>query len=183
MGQLMMRRPPMPAPEFTIPSGLTVRPICDTVEEIAAWIDLMAEGELISAPTPDHFDKLIRNRPGCSISDCFVIEENGNIIASITSYMLPDGDGDIHMVACSKKARGRGMGKLLMKIALKKLTDEGCNGVVLTTDDFRVPAIATYLADGFCPVLREEDHAERWARILKELGKRETVHLIDNSGV
>jgi hypothetical protein len=48
--------------------------------------------------------------------------------------------------------------------------EAGCHGAYLTTDDFRVPAIRSYLRAGFLPVLYQEDMAQRWAAVLQAMG-------------
>ncbi|MDR3689213.1 MAG: hypothetical protein P4L46_07535, partial [Fimbriimonas sp.] len=46
----------------------------------------------------------------------------------------------------------------------------GKRDIRLTTDDFRLAAIQTYLNLGFEPDMWHESHPGRWAAILQELG-------------
>ena len=70
------------------------------------------------------------------------------------------------MVACKPEFRGRRLGHLLNDIALYTLKKEGMETAHLTTDDWRIPAIKTYLKAGFTPDLESEpDFRERWDKI------------------
>lgn len=77
----------------------------------------------------------------------------------------------LHMVAARPEASGRGLGKLVCRAVLDYFARRGEQEVVLTTDDHRLPAIATYLEVGLRPMryVRGEDHAGRWKAILEKL--------------
>ena len=74
------------------------------------------------------------------------------------------------MVACAESARGRGYGTLLMQIASYVLKTEGMERARLTTDDWRIPAIKSYLRIGFTPDLSTEDFKARWEKIYEQIG-------------
>ncbi len=78
--------------------------------------------------------------------------------------------GYLHMAAVAPRYRGRGLGRCISLAALLHMRERGCLKAVLDTDDFRLPAIATYLGLGFVPDMLEADHAERWRAIFAELG-------------
>ena len=60
------------------------------------------------------------------------------------------------------------MGTLLNNIALWTLKKEGMQTAYLTTDDWRIPAIKSYLRAGFTPDLdTEDDFKNRWNAIYK----------------
>lgn len=91
--------------------------------------------------------------------------------------------GYIHMVACRPEYRGMGLGNVLNNIALKFLYDAGCNNAYLTTDDFRLPAIKSYITAGLLPVLyNDADEMEsRWLNVLSELNI-DRISAVDNAG-
>jgi hypothetical protein len=74
------------------------------------------------------------------------------------------------MVSVHKESRGKGLGAVLNQLALAALYKEGCTYVGLTTDEFRVPAVKSYLRAGFRPVLYEEDMESRWVFWLNRYG-------------
>lgn len=77
----------------------------------------------------------------------------------------------LHMVAARPEARGRGLGKLVCGAVLHYFGRQGKREVILTTDDHRLPALATYLGLGWLPMryVRGEDHAGRWEQAFKRL--------------
>jgi len=75
-------------------------------------------------------------------------------------------EGCIHMVACKPDFRGRGLGRLMLRMAVAVLKENGMETASLVTDDWRIPAIKAYLKVGFVPDLDSEpDYKERWDRI------------------
>ncbi len=75
------------------------------------------------------------------------------------------------MVSVLDKARGRKLGRAVCARVLQYLKENGCTQIVLTTDDFRIPAIKTYLSLGFQPVQNNEEMRRRWGAILSRLGE------------
>ncbi len=59
---------------------------------------------------------------------------------------------------------------MLNKVAVETLKNEGMETAYLTTDDWRIPAIKSYLRIGFEPDVSTEDFAMRWEKINEELG-------------
>lgn len=55
------------------------------------------------------------------------------------------------MVCAAPWARGYGIGTALARLAVNELLERGMETAHLTTDDFRLPAIRTYLEAGFVP--------------------------------
>ncbi|HOQ30035.1 MAG TPA: GNAT family N-acetyltransferase, partial [Armatimonadota bacterium] len=53
---------------------------------------------------------------------------------------------------------------------LRYMRDRGFQETYLLTDDFRLPAIKTYLRLGFEPEIADPSHPARWQRILSEIG-------------
>lgn len=77
------------------------------------------------------------------------------------------------MVGSLPECRGLGIGKAMLSKALMILHGRGCAVTTLTTDDFRLAAIKTYLDAGFRPVLwpdAESDMRQRWDAVIASLG-------------
>jgi mycothiol synthase len=72
------------------------------------------------------------------------------------------------MVAVDPRYRGKGFGRCISLAALIHMSERGCREALLDTDDFRLPAIRTYLALGFVPDMLEADHDDRWNAIFAE---------------
>src|SRR5690606_36526282 len=67
--------------------------------------------------------------------------------------------------------RGKGLGKLVSVAVLNDLYERGFRRCMLRTDDFRLPAIKTYLDLGFVPDMKDDSHPERWAKVWDALGR------------
>jgi mycothiol synthase len=105
--------------------------------------------------------------PGVSADAVFFLIKRDEYVATGTDKRLfAPNSGYLHMVAVAPLYRGRRLGRCISLAALRHMTIRGCPDVVLDTDDYRVPAIRTYLSLGFVPDIVESDHGERWRRIL-----------------
>ena len=65
--------------------------------------------------------------------------------------------------------KGHHLGKNVSIAAMHKCLSLGYRRISLLTDDFRIPALKTYLGLGWQPWLYENDMPERWAKITANL--------------
>ena len=77
--------------------------------------------------------------------------------------------GYVHMVGVVAEHTGHKLGKWVSLAVLCYFRDNNFKCSMLDTDDFRIPAIKTYLNLGFIPVYVEEGQPERWRNIFKKL--------------
>jgi mycothiol synthase len=86
----------------------------------------------------------------------------------------PGADGgvlaELGWVVVAPEHRGRGLGTLVCRAVIGFIARLGYDRAFLKTDDFRLPAIQTYLALGFEPALVDPSHPARWAVIHRLLG-------------
>jgi mycothiol synthase len=78
--------------------------------------------------------------------------------------------GRVDFVAADPAHSGRGLGMAVVSAVLRYLADRGYPEAMLTTDDWRLPAIRTYLNLGFRPDYCREDMPARWERVCADLG-------------
>ncbi|MBD3181723.1 GNAT family N-acetyltransferase [Candidatus Poribacteria bacterium] len=78
--------------------------------------------------------------------------------------------GSLHMVGVIPEHRGKRLGYVLSLCVLHFFRYNGFKFVRLSTDDFRLPAIKTYLNLGFKPVYLDNGHRQRWKNIFEKLG-------------
>lgn len=160
--------------DYPLAEGYGIRNIDGSEEDIAAWIEICKNGILPAAAGRDAYDTRITNLKGRQDirpeTDVFMVyeKESGKVVATITGFVMQNGDGDIHMVAALPECRGKKIGHAMLAHALKKLKADGVPRVHLTTDDWRRPAIKNYLAAGFRPVWFEGVEA-RWEAIFREM--------------
>jgi len=168
MEQLAMRWGKSPLPiDPPPPLGITIRTYAEADRE--------ALKDTLIPLTEKRYDdaelnNIIIHKPGVRLEGIFLAEENGEIVGTTTGYFNGDGiSGTLHMVSVLPKANGKGLGKVLCQHAMQYLTKNGCDEVVLNTDDFRLPAIKTYLRLGFKPIIASEEMQARWDAIYKEI--------------
>ncbi len=77
--------------------------------------------------------------------------------------------GYVHMVGVTGEHTGQKLGKWVSLAVLFYFRDHGFTCSILDTDDFRLPAIKTYLNLGFVPVYVENSQPKRWEDIFKRL--------------
>ena len=77
--------------------------------------------------------------------------------------------GYVHMVGALGEHTGHKLGKWVSLAVLYYFRDNGFSCSMLDTDDFRIPAIKTYLNLGFVPVYVDDTQPERWVEILNKL--------------
>jgi mycothiol synthase len=100
---------------------------------------------------------------------------DGHLLATASERLLPDtypDAGYLHWVASAPAARGVGLGSLVTLACLAGFAGRGLPRAVLETEDFRVPAVRTYLRLGFVPEYRTEDERMRWSGLFPRLCRR-----------
>lgn len=175
MEQLVMRATaPYKAMTYTLPKGYKFTVFNESKKDIEDWKSIF-----LSKPCPpDGVDScyhlMIEIYPDLNKkTDIHFIEnEEGERVATITTITHKDNSGYIHMVRAKDCERGKGLGHIMAEYALQIFKERGVDKVILTTDDFRLPAIKTYLDAGFLPVVYGNEDSEinrRWDEVLKNL--------------
>ncbi|HOX38939.1 MAG TPA: GNAT family N-acetyltransferase [Candidatus Brocadiia bacterium] len=111
-----------------------------------------------------------------------VVEHIGQIVA-VTFASQENAEkrvGCLDFVASDISHKGRGLGCAVCAGVARYLFGRGYVKVVLATDDWRLPAITTYLKIGFRPVLHREDMSARWAAVLDRLDRYDPLLLRDS---
>jgi mycothiol synthase len=166
MTQLLMRRP-AGAAALAESAGAAARPArADDADDLArllgaafpemSWDAARAEKDLLKAP---------------DVPVTFVVEEGARLVATASVRYVPrfPESGYVHWVGVDPMARGRRLGTEVMAAVVRRFAEDGRDSAVLETDDFRLPAIASYLGQGFVPQYPEPDHEVRWSLIFEQL--------------
>lgn len=168
--QLMMERPTLAdLPPLDPPAGVSVRHFAPGDESV--WVDLINDSFGCAHPAAWFHERLGDGQflPERVWFACL----DGEPVATASAWLdarLGDATvGVLHMVGALTRARGRGLGRLACVAALHRLAAEGRTSAGLLTDDFRLPAIRTYLGLGFVPRLSHASHAARWEVIRSRL--------------
>ena len=158
----MRRKSLQDLPDTQVPDGFDLRSF--RVGDEAGWAKLMtgAIGDWDEQSTAKEF----LGDPGVQADGIFFLISSGLYIATATDKRVHQSElGYLHMVAVAPSFRGRRLGRLISLAVLHHMRERGCQQAILDTDDFRLPAIRTYLGLSFVPDHVEADHAERWREI------------------
>ena len=181
MKQLKMYWKPVPTEFPTLPEGWNVRTYNGSEADAQAWVDCCRSGLLGRADGIEAFTNCIVNAKGYSPEAVYFIERDGVPVATITALLDEEKIGYAHYVGAKPEARGVGVGGWLNKIVQADLWQRGCVKAYLTTDEFRVPAIKSYLNAGFLPVDYDVEMDQRWYGLLRFLDRTD-VPLVDEDG-
>ena len=152
-----------------IPEGVEVKTFPELPNAVYEWLDIVRFMDQEEEPISDikKYEEDMYSYPTYNDNMCYFLLINGVPLATITVICdYEKKEGYIHMVSSKPEFRGKGLGHLMNSIAVHTLKKEGMETAYLTTDDWRIAAIKTYLRAGFEPDLDSEpDYKERWAKI------------------
>lgn len=157
-------------PDFDVPDGYRIRPIREGDE--AGQVRVMH----VAGFDTWNEEKLAEWWKTRALPDgVFVVvhEASGEIVATAMASHRPSPlhpcGGELGWVAADPGHAGRGLGRVVCAGALKRFLDAGYRRLYLSTDDFRLAAIKTYLKMGFRPFLFAPDMEKRWQTVCRKL--------------
>ena len=159
-------------PEIRIPEGYGLRTYRSGDE--AGWCAIM-EGNVGRDWTPETCREKLIDDPRFHPESLFFATIDSRLVGSACAWSRDLTErivGEVHMVAVLEDQRGKGLGHLVNAAVLHRLRDLDYRQAHLLTDDWRVPAIKSYLTAGFRPLHTHDSHAKRWSEILARLGTR-----------
>ena len=124
----------------------------------------------------------MRKDTGFRRSRVLFVVHSGEPVATASAWYDPEvipEAGTIHFVGVLKEHQGHRLGYWVSLAALHAMRREGRKKGWLQTDDFRLPAIKTYLRLGFGPLLIDENQRDRWRNIFRELKQPELIGQYD----
>ncbi|HIE26621.1 TPA: GNAT family N-acetyltransferase [Candidatus Poribacteria bacterium] len=172
MAQLRMMRPNLEnLPPVKPPEGYEIRHYqpCDEIHW-GAIIDSSFGGQR----TVGDVRREITERPVFTPEGLFFATYQGKPVATACSWKAsPDETrtGYVHMVGVMPEHQGHRLGYLLSLATLHFFKEHGFQRAMLDTDDWRIPALITYLRLDFEPVLRDDGQRHRWALIFSKFLK------------
>jgi len=100
-----------------------------------------------------------------------VHKESGEIVAtamSLHSEVYPSG-GELGWLAGDPAHAGKGLGMVVSAAVTARFIAAGYRNIHLYTEDYRLPALKTYLELGYIPFLYTPEMPERWRAICAQL--------------
>ena len=177
MKQLKMIRKSGAVVNRALPQGYSFVLFKDWESDVDAWGDICRAASMVKTENNrEAFDKIIMSVKGIEPEKdlFFVVDPNGRRVATSTLiHNKEKNTGYLHMVAAIPDVRNLGIGHAMLSHAMQMAEERGIGFCVLTTDDYRLPAIKNYLCGGFVPVLyggEQEEMRERWSAVAKILG-------------
>lgn len=152
-----------------MPLGYQVRVACSSVDDEVQLAEVLSKafrenwtGETVKERLTNAED----------VKAVYAVSDSRSIVATASSRCLPErfpAEGYVHWVATLPGQTQRGLASYLMARLLYDFQERGYGSAVLETDDFRVPAIRTYLKMGFIPIydVGQEDHRDRWSGVFQ----------------
>lgn len=160
-----------PLPELSVPEDFRLRPVADGELEEYNALRLSVGFKPMDMET-------YRKYRGKALTDgLLVIEEksSGRFAASAgaeSSDVTESSElGVLGWVMTHPYFKGKHLGRVVSVAAMHRLREAGYRVFSLLTDDFRGPALATYLALGWKPWLYADDMEERWRKIAALFGR------------
>jgi len=165
---VMIRKHLDEIPEVPLPPGYDIRYFLDGDEERLQPVFCQCFDPGWSR---DRVVKTFVEDPIWSPNRMCVLTYEGHVVGTASAWedRTRPNHGVVHYVAVMPKHRGKRLGIALVARVLTLLKSLGYPDAWLRTDDFRLPAIRTYLALGFEPVAVDKSHSERWEIIRHKL--------------
>ena len=164
---LRMWRPNVPLPAYSLPEGYTIRKLRD--DEGEAWCACLLNDMGIDVMSQELFKEKMLDDADVPDGSIFCVEDENHVpVATATAQLKVEGNvAHLHMVGARENARGKGLGLAVCAAVIQKHLDDGYTTCLLTTHDWRLPAIKHYLKLGFIPVLKHDSMRGRWEIIAK----------------
>ena len=162
----LLDSPPSPK----LPPGYRLR--CATEADAGGFIELMAKAGFSGWDA----ERLAGQRAKVVPDGHFVIEHqaSGRLVATAMAQHAGRPDqpywAEMGWVAADPAHKGKGLGLAVCAAVTARLLRAGYRRIHLLTDDWRLPALKTYLKLGYEPVLTGEGMAERWRKLGEALG-------------
>ncbi len=163
--ECLLESPPVPR----LPDGYGLK--CYEQADEDAYTDLMAKAGFMGW---DH-ERVARMVRDCLPDGFFLIvhRDTGRLVATAVSQHSPSElhpyGGQLGWVAGDPEHKGKGLGLAVCAAATARFIRAGYRDIYLRTDDFRLPAVKTYLKLGYEPLLFCEGMAERWRAVCEKL--------------
>lgn len=170
--QLFMRRPDLTGLPASVvaPAGFGLR-TADVEDDVDSKQLATVLTEAFGEPwTPGRVRTAFSRKEG--VQATYVATADQHIVGTASVRLLPDlypDTGYVHWVGVLPAQQGKKLGQLVTERVLVHFDSLGLTAAVLETDDFRLPAITTYLRLGFVPEYRHPDHQKRWSAILRTI--------------
>ena len=159
--------------QCSMPSGYEIRPM--KLDDQAAYGEIMNANQQLGGWTAERVRELFCGHEGQMIlNGSYVIMHSASgRAAAVTSTMAPTAKEprfSVGWVAVSPDHQGKNLAYQVCLAVMLYMKRSRIAETCLLTDDFRLPAVKTYIKLGFVPEHTHESHPERWKTVYEKLG-------------
>ena len=157
-------------PPVALPPGYDMTTLRDA--GIDAWIEALdATGELGDWDADRAGDWLTGERRAIP-EGTFIVTSDSRPAATCCTIPPTSTErrSELGWLSVSPEHQGRGLGHQVCLAVLHFARRMGYTEIYLNTDDWRLPAVKTYLGLGFRPEIIHETHPRRWDAVYEKLG-------------
>jgi len=158
----------------SLPAGYSIRSYRDG--DTANWDRII--GDSFRSDARGKFDREMASDPAFLPERVLFVCKGDEAVGTASAWHVPrhgDGVGYLHYVGVLSSETGRALGYQVSLACLHLMVGESRACAMLQTDDFRIPAIKTYLKLRFEPLLVHENQRERWRGIFEQLGRPDLI--------
>lgn len=157
--------------EIKLPEGYTIRTFREGEDKADehAWDHIIG----VTFQNPEcTFEKLMRPDPAYRPDRIWFVCCDDEPVATAAGWFQEkygEEYGYLHMVGALPEHAGKGLGIAVTKAAMYSMKKEGRSFALLSTDDFRLPAIKSYLRLGWEPKIVDDNQYDRWKKVYENL--------------
>lgn len=150
-------------PQYDLPVGCNIHTLRPGEEKLWEWVCEGAFANDFGSDFTFDFDRMMRSDKCFAPERVFLGQQYAQVTATASAWHDPKfgaNTGILHWVATHPTASGDGLGRPVIAAALNAMRDMGYTRAILTTQEYRLPAIRLYKEFGFHPVYDEADRYE-----------------------
>jgi mycothiol synthase len=141
-----------------------------------AWVTLLSTGDFGAWDRPRLDRMLAGERAPLPPAGIFFATRDDIPVGTACTFLHQGEDGDVPelgWVVVHSRHRGHGLGLQVCRAVLGFVRELGHGYAFLLTEDFRLPAIRTYLRLGFEPEMVDPTHPGRWEALRRAVATPE----------
>ena len=157
-------------PPVSLPPGYVMTTLSET--GVDAWIECLDATGQLGDWDADRAGEWLTGERHVIPEGTFIVTSGGRPAATCCTIPPTTAEprAELGWLSVSPEHQGRGLGSQVCLAVLHFARRMGYAEIYLNTDDWRLPAVKTYLALGFEPEMAHESHPRRWATVYEKLG-------------
>jgi mycothiol synthase len=162
-----MKRSLADLPPLVVPNGYDLRHFERGDED--AWAALMARNAELGDWDRSKAEPYFAHDSRMHLEGAFFVTSNGTPVATAQLHLKPEGQyapiPELGWVAVDPAHKGRALASVASLAVMHYAASQDHREIFLLTDDWRLPAVWTYLKLGFEPWITDASHPERWTKV------------------